>query len=55
MVWWKQFSFEDDYNKNVLMAILMTESLEEHRVKAQRFRYLLRLAKRYIINTFLGS
>ena len=39
------FSFEDDYNKNVLMAMLMTESLEEDPVKAQG---LLRIVKRFI-------
>ena len=42
------FSFEDDYNKNVLMAMLMTENLEEDPVKAQKYGFILRIAKKYI-------
>ena len=51
------FSFVGD-NKNVLMAMLMTESLEEPPVKSQIARYVLRLAKRYIrrhLHRFLRS
>ena len=51
------FSFGGD-NKNVLMAMLMTESLEEPPVKSQIARYVLRLAKRYIrrhLRRFLRS